>query len=76
MIQQKNRESNEKVTNTLNSISKELNELKELLNKSNQPWILNFIGNLCNPFHQCSGTSLCPSNSGSNFGYSKVTDEK
>lgn len=54
LVQQKYRDDNENLGESLKSISKELEELRHLVHNMKTPWMLKMFDNVCGVFKQCS----------------------
>jgi len=55
MVQQKYREQNDALGENLRSISKEIADLKSVVNKLETPWLYRALNNLMSAFQSCSG---------------------
>lgn len=54
MVSQKYREQNDALGSNLQAISKEIAELKAVINNMETPWLYRAINNLLSVFHQCA----------------------
>ncbi|GMH32571.1 hypothetical protein BSKO_00405 [Bryopsis sp. KO-2023] len=54
LVQQKNRDDNEHLGDSLRSISRELEELRSLVHKMKTPWMFRMLDNVCGVFKHCT----------------------